>query len=44
MYDKILIGKRKGKSPLGRRRLRWNDDIRTYKKYGVGGYLNLIGS
>ena len=39
---RVLLGKPEGKRPLGRRRLRWVDNIRLYLQ-GVGcGYKDLI--
>jgi hypothetical protein len=36
--DRILVGRGKGKSPLGRRRNRWEDDIKRDLQEVVRGY------
>jgi hypothetical protein len=37
---KVLVGKPKGKRPLGRPRRRWEDGIRMdFRKIGLGGWI-----
>jgi len=40
---RILVGKPEGKSPLGRPRRRWVDNIRTYLQEVGCGYMDWIG-
>ena len=40
---RVLMGKPKGKRPLGRPRLRWVDNIRTDIQEVGCGYMDLIG-
>ena len=42
MY-RVLMGKPGGKSPLGRPRLRWKDDIRMDLQEVGCGYMDWIG-
>ena len=38
------MGRPEGKRPLGRRRCRWEDNIKMYLEVGWGHELNLSGS
>jgi len=40
---RVLVGKPKGKRPLGRRRRRWVDNIRTDLQEVGCGYMDWIG-
>ena len=41
---RVLVGKSEGKTPLGRPRHRWVDNIRMYLLHEVGcGYMDWIG-
>ena len=40
---RVLVGKHKGKRPLGRTRLRWVDNIRTDIQEVGCGYMGWIG-
>ena len=40
---RVMVGKPEGKKPLGRRRRRWVDNIRTDLQEVGCGYMDLVG-
>jgi hypothetical protein len=42
---RVLVGKPKGKKPLGRHRRRWGDNIKMYLQkvgWGLGDWMELV--